>query len=426
MSIEKLDNLTSNKYFRWGVSVLAITLLSAVFAWLGLAPPNVPVPPFPSMGWDEEMAASDQGVKPIAEALGIPRFQDTPAFRATQDPGDVFLWEACKRVTGKNLPGRNQGGVGSCVSFGTGSAIEYLMCVQIALANRNEEFRPLAQEVIYGGSRVQVGGGRIRGDGSVGAWAAQFVQKWGVVARGKYGSYDLSSYSESTCRQFGSKGCPKELETVARENPVKGITLVKTVDEAKKSLANGYPIAVCSNQGFSQTRDKDGFCQARGSWAHCMCLTGYRQSGGRKGFFVLNSWGESYFSGPVGLGDPSPAGFWAEEPVVNRMLSQGDSWAFSDLKGFPGRKLDWFLFRGLPHKHFALGGSFNASAHDGGFGNLLRGLRLRESGRGEVLRPSQSILRLRHGDQVAPRAAEPAGPRGKRVVPSDPVLDLAG
>jgi hypothetical protein len=156
----------------------------------------------------------------------------------------------------------------SCVSFGTATAIEHLMCVEIANGDP-EQYKDLAQEVIYGGSRVEVGGGRIGGDGSVGAWAAEFVKKWGVVARGVYGQYDLSRYSESTCRSFGSRGVPDELEALAKKTPVQAITKVTSFDEACKALLQGYPIAICSNQGFTMQRDAEGFCRASGSWAHC-------------------------------------------------------------------------------------------------------------------------------------------------------------
>ena len=50
----------------------------------------------------------------------------------------------------------------------TATAIEHLLCEQIA-AGSCEEFRELASEVIYGGSRVEIGGGRWSG---VLAWFA--------------------------------------------------------------------------------------------------------------------------------------------------------------------------------------------------------------------------------------------------------------
>jgi hypothetical protein len=77
---------------------------------------------------------------------------------------------------------------------------------------------------------------------------------------------------------------------------------------------------------------------------HCLSIVGVR-GGSRSGAFLLNSWGGLAHRGPLGPGDPSPAGFWADAAVVDRMLRQGDSWAFSSFAGFPARKLDWYAMK---------------------------------------------------------------------------------
>jgi hypothetical protein len=288
-------------------------------------------------GWVNDPDA----VRAVAGTLRFARFRDTEAFGAEYDgPDDVFLWDACRKVTGDVLPPRDQRSVGACVGFGTASAVEHLLCVQIALG-ANEEYRDLAPEVIYGGSRVEVGGGRIRGDGSVGAWAAKFVTRYGVVPRGIHGRHDLRAYDEARCREYGRTGVPDDLEELARKHPVRSVTNVRTWDECRAAVRNGYPVAVCSSQGFTMQRDRDGFCAPRGVWMHCMAVVGVR-GGGRPGAFLLNSWGPNAHTGPRGAGDPSPAGFWADAAVVDRMLRQGDSWAFSNAVGFPARKLNWY------------------------------------------------------------------------------------
>jgi hypothetical protein len=353
-------------YLKWAAWI--VTAVAAVgtfvFEWRrdGKLPdklPDIPPPPIqqPSavlpvgQGWvsDPEAVEAVLDTLPAGERL----FGDTPAGRAVMgDDQDIYLWDACRKVTGDRLPARNQGTVGSCVAFGTGSAVEHLLCVQIATGGRGE-FRPLVQEVIYGGSRVEVGNGRIKGDGSVGGWAAKWVRDWGVVSRGTHGRHDLSQYSESRCRDWGRSGVPDELEPVARESPVKGVSLVKSAEEARRALAQGYPIAVCSRQGFSMSRDRDGFASAQGEWAHCMAITGY-SAGPRRGFYVLNSWGPDAHTGPTGKGDPGTAGFWADWRVLDRMLAgeKNEGWAFSDAAGFPARKLDWTVRR--PADPFAL------------------------------------------------------------------------
>lgn len=334
---------TLKKYGPWLLACLAAFVLGH---YLGTPIPLPPLPqgPPPAEQYSQGWVANPDAVKAVAEGLRFRSFGDTPAGKSeAADPDYVYLWDAFRKLYGTTPPAKNQGQVGSCVSFGTNSAIRRTMWVQIALLHANEEFRDIAEEVTYGGSRVQVGGGRLSGDGSVGAWAAKWVKDYGLVARDTYGSEDLREYSESRCRQYGSRGCPKALESVAREHPVKEITQIKSWAEAKKALAQGYGIAVCSGQGFSMQRDSRGVAAARGSWAHCMCLDGYHKEGSQEFGHIENSWGPSAHTGPVGWGNPSTAGFWADARVIERMIGEGDTWAFSSVVGFPAQRIDWFV-----------------------------------------------------------------------------------
>lgn len=290
-----------------------------------------------NFGWIQDPVE----VRKTLHRLPMPFFGNSEAGSFADIPTETFLWKAALKVLGRLLPARNQGQVGSCVSFGTASAIEHTMLVEI-MAGDPEEFKDLCQESIYGGSRVEVGGGQISGDGSVGSWAAEFVNKWGCLARGVYGSTDLTQYSESRCREWGRKGVPDDLEPEAKRHPVQTTSMVQNWEEAKRSLASGYGIAICSDQGFSMSRDSDGFAKPSGSWGHCMALLGY-QTGQREGGFILNSWGDDAHTGPTGAGDPPRAGFWADAKVVDRMLRQEDSWAFSSVVGFPVRRIHWYI-----------------------------------------------------------------------------------
>jgi hypothetical protein len=216
------------------------------------------------------------------------------------------------------------------------------MIAEIA-AGQPEQFLELATEVVYGGSRVEVGKGVLRGDGSIGAWAATFVRDWGVLNRGVFGSIDLRQYSANRCREWGKSGVPDELEPIAKVHPVKQITRVRTWLEAKKALAAGYGIALCSDQGFSMERNANGVAGPKGTWQHCMCLCGYGVIGGKEHGRIDNSWGPTAHTGPTGLGNPGTEGFWAEAKVVDYMLGKGDCWIFSNVDGFPVKRLDWVI-----------------------------------------------------------------------------------
>lgn len=351
-------------YLVWAIGVAIIALL---VAW-GLLPKDTPIPPPPLPAFDEAQIQErcgwqrdDDAVKAVADTLLFKAFADTPAGQAADVlPDHVYLWESFNKVLGRGPPSKDQGQIGSCVSFGTNNAVTYTLATQLATQGGDAgQFRDIAEEVTYGGSRVQVGGGRIRGDGSVGAWAAQFVNKWGIVAREKHGEYDLTTYSVSRCREFGSRGVPAPLQDVAKQRSVKDITLVKTWAEARKALASGYAIAVCSNRGFRMQRDANGICEPSGQWMHCMALIGYATINGREYGRIENSWGPNAHTGPLGPGDPPPSGFYADSKVISGMLGQGDSWAFSAVQGWPARKLNWFIRhdnRAEPLERLALNG----------------------------------------------------------------------
>lgn len=334
---------------QWFGAVFSIALavaLSAIGFHVANPPQPEPLPPVApgsgSYGW----VPDPEAVEAVAQGLRFKVFSDTPAGQVKDEtlPKSVYLWEAVVKVTGKLPTPKDQKQVGSCVSFGTNSAIYRSMATDIASGRIKGELKFITEEVTYGLSRHQIGKDKIRGDGSVGAWAAEAVKQYGVVPREHIAGVDLTTYSEARCKDYGSKGPPEGVIAVAKESPVNSITQVKTWAEAKKALASGYGIAVCSDQGFSMQRDKNGVCAAQGSWGHCMCIDGYHVEGGTEYGHIVNSWGPDTHKGPVGWGSPGTDGFWAKSSVIDRMLKQDDSWAFSSAVGFPAREWDWMVF----------------------------------------------------------------------------------
>ena len=326
-------------------------------------PVEVPVAaePTPDQGWVLDPAAVEQ----VAAELPVRAMADTDAGRATDLPDDVYLWKAYEKLFGRPPPMKSQGRIGSCVGHGNNTAVERTLANEIvARKGRPEEFTRFSEEATYGISRVDIGKGRLGIDrtggnnphaGSVGAWAAKGSKEVGLLPRRKYPSDDLTEYSEARCLRWGNEGVPAELKPEVQKFQVKSYVQVRTWEEAKASLASGYAISVCSNQGFAAQRDQNGVAQAAGNWGHCMCLDGYhvdRQSGREYGH-IENSWGTTYSHGPVGWGNPNPSGFWADSQVVASMLRAGDSWAMSGVTGFPRRKLNWIIARPAP-RPFAL------------------------------------------------------------------------
>lgn len=253
-----------------------------------------------------------------------------------------LLHQAVVKVVGQ-FPTYPAQEIGDCVSHGYRTCIDVLKCVEIALRGEAEQWKAeTATEPIYGGSRVEVGGGKIRGDGSVGAWAAKWISEWGVLSRLVYGSTDLTTYSGKRAKQWGDRGVPDELEAAAKEHPVSTVSLVQSYEEARDLIVNGYPIAVCSNQGFTSTRDSEGFASPRGSWAHCMAFIAADDEYRRPGLLCMNSWGPDWIGGPKRHGQPDGS-FWVDADVADRMLRRGDSFALSQFLGYPSQDLDWML-----------------------------------------------------------------------------------
>ena len=301
-------------------------------------------------GWVDDA----EGREAIKSRLATVYFGDTPSYRAMQgdDDKDVLLTDYAKEALGRWIPNRNQLDVGSCVSFAVVDAVEHLLCVQMVEALRAGQppptsFKDLAQEVVYGGSRVEIGGGRVRGDGSIVAWAAEWSKSRGQVPRGVYGNYDLTNYSTKICREFGNRGIPDDLENVARLSPVKGITFVRNADEAWKAIGQRYPIAIGSIVGFTGSdgnlgRDANGFLRESGRWGHAMSIVGRATVNGQKAFLFKNSWGDAvHRGGKGGKNIPDSGCFFVRYATVDKMCREGDAIAFSDAVGFPARPLIW-------------------------------------------------------------------------------------
>jgi hypothetical protein len=279
-------------------------------------------------------------------------FGDTPAGRAVMgDDQDVLLSDGVRKFLGQHLPARDQGRVGSCVSFGSTTAIEYLIILQaLSQGLPLDAHKELVQEAMYGLSRVEIGGGRIRGDGSVTAWAGEAAKRYGVLPKGVYGRLDLTRYDENRCRDWGRSGLPDELEPITKQSPVKGISFARSADEMAKAIRQAYPIAIGSRVGFGSrgpwTRDKDGFLRASGTWGHCMAVVGVI-GGPRPGFLFVNSWGTDWVRGPTGKYDMPPGSFFVDWATADRMAREGDCIVFSDAVGFPTRN-PWFILKDVP------------------------------------------------------------------------------
>ena len=226
---------------------------------------------------------------------------------------------------------------GDCVSHSTRNAVDITRSVEIAIKDEPEEFIARgATEGIYQ-SRSH------NGQGMTCSGAARYVSdSGGILIRKDYGSVNLSTYNSTL---GAKKKLPKSVfKTEAVKHQVRTVSMISTVEEARDALANGYALSVCSNVGFSSTRDAKGIAKRSGSWNHAMAWIACDDSKSIYNetlFLIQNSWGV-WNSGPKRLDQPDGS-FWIREKDARSMLAQQGSWVFSDVEGFPARDIRWTL-----------------------------------------------------------------------------------
>jgi hypothetical protein len=308
--------------------------------------------------WQFGYTPDREGTRKFLQSLPRPTLESAAPHLLKQAASDkpVLLYRALEEAYAEFHAGQKwvvgKQGIGDCVSWGWAHGCDVCLAVEWKLG-QTSEWRPAATEAIYGGSRVEARGASRGGysDGSYGGAAAKWVHDWGALFRQPYPElgFDLTHYEASRAKSWGNFGCGGsgdngKADKVAKTHPVRNVALVKNFEEAAAAIAAGYPVPVCSGQGFSSSRDKDGFSRASGSWAHCMCFIGVRRD--KPGLLCLNSWGPNWISGPKWPADQPDGSFWVEAAVATRMLRGEDSFAVSAYEGFPYRDLkhgDWVM-----------------------------------------------------------------------------------
>ena len=229
---------------------------------------------------------------------------------------------------------------GDCVSHATRNACDISRAVEIDLHNEKESWIARgATEGIYGARGWA-------GQGMSCSRAAEFVSKiGGILVRKDYkGVVDLTKYNGNLGAGWGGRGLPDKVIDLANDHQIKTVSLVRTIEEARDALANGYGLSVCSNYGFSSTRDKKGFARTSGNWAHAMAWIACDDTNGDLSFLVQNSWGKWNDGGHPQWGPIPDGSFLIHSDVAAGMLAQNGAYAFSNFDGFPVQKLSDYGF----------------------------------------------------------------------------------
>jgi hypothetical protein len=225
---------------------------------------------------------------------------------------------------------------GDCVSHAMRNAVDTTRAVEIDINGEAESFMARgATEPIYG----------CRGHSGQGMSCSR-AAKWvssdgGYLLRKDYGFIDLSVYDARIGTKMGRNGVPDNVREKADDHQIRTISLVTNVEEARDAIFNGYSIAVCSSQGFSNVRDTEGFAAPKSNWSHGMAWTAVDDKSSRKGFLVCNSWGK-WNSGPKKFDQPNGS-FWIDYSVAKKMLAARGAWVVSNFEGFPPQTLPQYL-----------------------------------------------------------------------------------
>ena len=264
-------------------------------------------------------------------ASSVPQMIRLQGLLKAEPSGPILLYRAWHDALG-NYPSYIAQQIGDCVSFGHAHANDLLQCIEICFGEPSE-FRETDTEFIYGESR-KVAGILSNQDGSYGSAAVKAMLNSGIVSREMLGSD--GAYSGRRAKAWGLNGPPAEVEKQAAAFKLGSVSNVTTWEELVAALWNGLPVTICTGMGFTMSRDNQGFCTPSGRWGHCMFVSGVRFD--RKGACVVQSWGPNVPDGPTDLDQPDFS-FWVDKTAIEKILSEGDSWALCKSPDFVKRRL---------------------------------------------------------------------------------------
>lgn len=274
--------------------------------------------------WNFGVLSPNLACQEDADAPGL--YDRFPALQGKWDGRSmVNHHESARRVLGKDLEPHQQP-AGTCGGRAGSRTLELLQCVLIASGKR-AKFKYVSHAWPYYLARKEYGmiG---RGDGVPDGSIPPVLAKYGALHREEAGDPEMAGRtSDNLAREWGGRGIPRDtldrLTGLAKDNIVTAMVKVRSAEELADGLAAGG-IACCSDgQGYSMTRDSEGFCRAQGTWYHYHVRSGVGVSpSGRKFFAYDQSWGPTVPGGPRLPGWPSNC-FAVEYDTQDRLCRSG-------------------------------------------------------------------------------------------------------
>lgn len=237
--------------------------------------------------------------------------------------------DAVRKVLGKDIAAQYQT-LGTCGGHAGSRGSEILQAVMIASGKR-AKFKYVSHAWLYFLARKKYGmlGS---GDGVPGGSIPEVMGDagGGLLHREEANDpYMNGSDVDAIAGRWGAGRLAtdeaKALIALAADNLVTAKVRVRSAQELADGLASGGVGVGSDSQGFTMTRDSDGFCSPRGTWYHYHVRSGVGLLGPRKrkGFVYNQSWGPGTPDGPQLEGCPDNC-FGVDWDTQDRLCQSGE------------------------------------------------------------------------------------------------------
>jgi hypothetical protein len=241
---------------------------------------------------------------------------------------------------------------GSCVGAGGGNTVFSTMAWEVLRLNDPEQIVVPFWLLPYGRSRYYMGD-RGPGEGSLGSCFARAIREDGILPAKSAGLPTFNN-NDGVCwggnveMSWSDGDAQQTMDRLSesRKHPVKTTAELKSADQVRDALVNGYAVSEASMYGFNPRVEGSGaeavLIGRRGpQWSHQMSFHGWWEHP-RFGelFWLQNQWGlNAHGSDPSG----GPAGgVWVPKQDVDWICrSDGEVYAFSQFQGFPAQTFKW-------------------------------------------------------------------------------------
>ncbi len=285
------------------------------------------------------------GVKPMTDEVSnivtaAPSFHARfPALEGAWDgKTTINHHDVARKVLGQDMPIQMQPR-GTCGSRAGKQSLRFLQCLLIA-SGKLAKYKDPSHAWIYYAARKMFGmdngnPSNDNNDGVASGSVPEALAKMGACTAEE--ANDTNDYGDGSDDLAVSLGCGRQrdisqkLEALAKDNLVTAWTPIKSAKEGADAIAAKGIIIGSDDQGFSMTRDNEGFCRPQGTWMHYHVRSSVvNTSRGRKGFAYNQSWGKNNPQGPLLDGHPSNC-FGVDWDVQDQLFRSGD---YAALFGF--------------------------------------------------------------------------------------------